>query len=82
MIADSGTLDSPHSVAHALNVACAVDSAVCVRKSIIVPEYFRYRSSGSCSGTDIQPPIEAEYRIYRFISGPPVVASERLEERS
>ena len=71
-----------HSAAHALDVACAVDSAVSVRESIIEPGYFRYRSSGSCSRTDIRPPIEAEYRIYRFLSGPHVVASERFEGRS
>ena len=33
----------------------------------------------SCSRTDIRPPMEAKYRIYRFLSRPPVVASERPE---
>ena len=81
----SGTLGfriRPHSAAHAFDIACAVDLAVCVRESMIEPGYLRYRSSGSCSGTDIRPPIEAEYRIYRFLSGPPVVTSERFGGRS
>ena len=69
----------PHSAAHAFGVACAVDSAVRVRESMIESGYLRYRSPGSCSGTDIRPPIEAEYRIYRFLSGPHVVFSKRLE---
>ena len=79
----SGTLEfwiRPHSAAHAFGVACAVDSAVRVRESMIESGYLRYRSPGSCSGTNIRTPIEAEYRIYRFLSGPPVVASERLEQ--
>ena len=35
----------PHSAAHAIDVACAVDSAVRVRGSMITSEYLRYRSS-------------------------------------
>ena len=35
----------PHSAAHAIDVACAVDSAVRVRESMIESGYLRYRSS-------------------------------------